>query len=397
MSRDNEAGMELATSDATELTGQEMRTTSCSSIHALAVGAALVVGFSAMGFAAELPSQFRPPAHTVPTNLPGVYAFTQPPAAFDPHRATDQELGAWGYPARPAATEDQTKWARWEHEVNPAVRRVVPELRPRPGRYHRPARELRLDMVQSVAKATAATASNWSGFALIHKSGAEPYALVEAAWTVPTVKQAPGQCSGEWDNSSQWVGIDGAANSKLVQAGSDTNVFCDIGDSVTEYYPWIEWLPAPEMVLYANASTGELLPFAPGDFLFVRVTATNWKSGVSSSGTLQFVDVTQAWSISVAFTASSLGGSDVVGESAEWIVERPMINGSYATLPDYVADPWMFTTTQDLGSLVHYPGEPGNATAYQITMLDDNGEAQSYVDMVGPNALWFFPEGSATK
>jgi hypothetical protein len=360
-------------------------------------GAALVFGFSAMAFAAEQPWQSQAALHTVPTNLPGVYAFTQPPASFDPHRAADLELVAWGYPARPAATDSPTKWARWEQEVNLAEPRVVPELRRRSGSYHRPIESLSLDTIQAAAKATAVTASNWSGFALVPNSGAQPYALVEAAWTVPTVKQAPGTCSGGWDYSSQWVGLGGFSDSNLLQAGSAANVFCDIGANLTEYFPWIEWLPEAELIIYADASTGQLLPFAPGDYLIVAVTATNWSGGVSTSGTLSFRDVTQAWSVSLTFTASALGGSKVTGKSAEWIVERTEVNGAFATLPDYVTDPWWSTNTRDLGSVFHYPGEPGNATAYQITMLGDNGANESFVNLVGPNAMWFFPEGSATK
>jgi len=88
---------------------------------------------------------------------------------------------------------------------------------------------------------------------------------------------------------------------------------------------------------------------------------------------------------------------EVTGKSAEWIVERTEVNGSLATLPDYIANPWWSTQAQDLGTALHYPGSPGNATAYQITMLDNNRADVSFVDLFGTNALWFFPEGSATK
>jgi hypothetical protein len=375
-----------------------VKSNSSRSISELAAGAVLALGLNAAAFAAQPTVQSQGPAHTVPTNVPGIYAYTQPPASFDPHRATDQELVAWGYPARPAAAADAAAWARWEQLVNPAVQRLIPELRQRPGVYHRPVRGLRRDTLQSNVNAPdASTSSNWSGFALVPNSGQQPYAQVEAAWTVPTVKQAPHTCSGGWDYSSQWVGLGGFADSYLLQAGSAANVFCDIGNNVAEYFPWIEWLPAAETVLYANAATSQLFPFAPGDYLIVTVTATNFSGGVSTSGTLLFQDVTQAWSVSLSFTASSLGGSEVTGQSAEWIVERTEVDGSFATLPDYVANPWWFTRTKDLGAVLHYPGEPGAATSNQITMVDNSSADVSFVNLVGVDALWFFPEGSATQ
>jgi hypothetical protein len=185
----------------------------------------------------------------------------------------------------------------------------------------------------------------------------------------------------------------------LLQAGSAADVFCDIGNNIAEYFPWIEWLPASELVLYKNATTATLYPFAAGDYVVVTVWAptTTWSGGVSTTCNLTFADITQGWTISLATTAAALGGSQVTGQSAEWIVERTEVDGSLATLPDYVADPWWYTRAEDLGSVFHYTGSPGTATAYNITMVDNSEAAESFVDLFGKDALWFFPEGSAVK
>ncbi len=37
-----------------------------------------------------------PSPHAVKTNLPGVYAFTQPPADFNARTASQEELASWG-------------------------------------------------------------------------------------------------------------------------------------------------------------------------------------------------------------------------------------------------------------------------------------------------------------
>ena len=339
-----------------------------------------------------------PPPHTVPTNIPGFFAYTQPPATFNVRTASAAELASWGYPARPDVSKDTEAYAHWLEIVNPAMKRVIPDLVRHEGFYHRPAAELKISSPAAGTNAPiTASSGNWSGLALIPNSGSQPYQLVTGRWIIPTVKQAPGTCSGGWDYSSQWVGLGGFNDAFLLQAGSAANVFCDIGNNVAEYFPWIEWLPQSELVLYKNAATETLFPFAPGDYVIVTVTATNFSSGVSTSGTLSYQDVTQAWTTSLAFTAASLGGSEVTGQSAEWIVERSEVGGALATLPDYIADPWWFARTEDLGSVFHYPGAPGTATAFNITMLDDSNAPVSFVNLFGQNSLWFFPEGSATK
>lgn len=349
--------------------------------------------------AGRAPIDERPMQHVVPTNFPGVYAFTQPPADFNPMTASRDELEAWGYPPRPSAQEGSAGLARWAEEVNTTSRlqRVVPDLVKKEGVYHRPLQNFRPKTSTNGAKSITGTSSNWSGYALVPGTGAQPFYEVDGHWTVPTVTQAPGTCNGGWDYSSHWVGIGGFNDAYLLQAGSAANVFCDIGSNLAEYFPWIEWLPQSELVLYKNASTGTLFPFAPGDYLVVHIVATNFSGGVSTTGSLYFSDVTQGWTTSLTFTAAQLGGSQVTGMSAEWIVERTEVNGSLATLPDYFANPWWYTRALDLGTVTHYAGSPGTSTVYNITMLDNSSSPVSYVDLFGSQALWFFPEGSAVK
>jgi len=332
---------------------------------------------------------------SVPTNLPGVRAFAQPPAGFNPLTASAAELESWGYPPRPGPQEGPNALARWSEAVSPSLTRVIPQLAKTPGVYHRPAAGLKIGATNG--KSTAATSENWSGYALTPGNGAQPFSYVEGRWTVPTVKQAPGTCSGGWDYSSQWVGIGGFADGYLLQAGSAANVFCDIGNNVPEYFPWLEWLPQSELVIYENASKSITYPFAPGDYLIVIVWATNFSSGASTTGNLLFEDKTQGWGVSLSFSAASVGGSQVTGQSAEWIVERTDVGGQFATLPDYTADPWWDALAKDLGSTFHYPGAPATSAVYDITMLDNSNNPVSFVDLVGPAALWFFPEGSALK
>jgi hypothetical protein len=362
----------------------------------LIAAASLAAGFAAAAPAASADAQ-PPSPQAVKTNIPGVYAYTQPPPGFNPMTASNAALKAWGYPARPTVTEGAEALARWADEVNPALRRVVPELLPRKGVFHRPAIGLKIAAPRTTNGPIASFSSNWSGMALVPMSGGQPFNSVSGRWIVPTVQQAPNTCSGGWDYSSQWVGIGGFADADLVQAGSAANVFCEAGTNIPEYLPWIEWLPNSEIVLYQNAATKTPYPFNAGDYVIVTVTATNFSGGVSTSGTLYYANVTKGWIASLTFTAASLGGSQATGESAEWIVERTEVGGQLAVLPDYTADPWWNATATDLSNVVYNANTAGMATAYKITMHGDKTTNVSYVRQFGANVLWFFTEGSAVQ
>lgn len=362
----------------------DLRNANLVNLKVLRVLARVVVGALGLLMFSPLAHAQAPSPFAVETNIHGVYAYTQPPAGFNPLTASAAELELYGYPPRPAATESAKAFARWAMIVNPALKRVVPQLL-QTNIYHRPASNV---LIQNSKKSTS---TNWSGYALLHKKPA--FSSVAGAWIVPSVQQAFGTCSGGTDYSSQWVGIDGFENTYLLQAGSDADASCTGGTTTTTYYPWIEWLPEVEIEL--TQQNGNPLPFAPGDYLTVVVTATNWSGGESTNGALLYTDVTQNWQISASFTAADLGGSFVVGQSAEWIVESPEVGEAIANLANYVADPWFDASVTDIKNKTYLPGSPKGATSYAITMLNGGGSPISFVDLFGTDTLWFFDEGSA--
>lgn len=355
----------------------------------------VVIGVAASILSFSISGNAQPLSHAVPTNLPGIYAITQPPSSFDPLTASPTELQSWGYPPRPSASEGPEAMSQWTEAVSPSLKRVIPQLKKIVGVYHRPVTGLKIIAMND--KSANATSYNWSGYALTPAAGAKSFYQVEGRWIVPTVKQPRGTCSNAWDYSSQWVGIGGFSDAYLLQAGSEADVYCDAGTTGTFYVPWLEWLPNSELEIYQNAAQSIPYPFQPGDYLIVYVSATNFSGGVSTTGTLVFDDITQGWSVSLSFSAASVGGSQVTGQSAEWIVERTTVNGQLATLPDYFADPWWAAEAWDLGTANHEPGTPGTSTAYAITMLDNSKNPVSSAKLFARYALWFFPEGSAVK
>jgi hypothetical protein len=332
----------------------------------------------------------------VETNIPGVFAYTQPPAGFNPLTASAAELQMYGYPPSPGPNASAQDLAKWQAAVNPALKRVVFNLS-QTNRYHRPASGLK------ITNSTYATSQDWSGYAVsnstpfpwIFKPGY--FYLAGGSWIVPSVQQAFCTCSGGLDFASQWVGIDGFNDPLLFQAGSIEAADCVPGSQPEQsalYLPFIEWLPGDQVVIYGpNNCT---LPFYPGDYIIVYVWATNWSNGQSSTGNLFFVDITQHWLVAATFDASSIGGSCVVGHSAEWIVERPYVNNALTTLANYIADPWYSATAKISTTFWDIrPGDSLGLPSYNITMLDNNNKPISFVQLFGSDVMWFFDEGSA--
>ena len=133
---------------------------------------------------------------------------------------------------------------------------------------------------------------NWSGYDVT----GGPFTAVAGTFNVPTVPVT----SNDTD-TSEWVGIDGASDANLIQAG--------VGETVhggTEYvYGWWEILPAPATVIPA-------LVINPNDQVtvaIVRQADGNWL--------IQIQDLTdqQSWHNTVAYSGPL--------SSAEWIVEAP--------------------------------------------------------------------------
>ena len=89
-------------------------------------------------------------------------------------------------------------------------------------------------------------------------------------------------------------------------------------------------------------------------------------------------------------------GTKPVGNSAEWVVERPLlVTGSgnfFATLTNYISDYFSgcSATLNDLRTLY----TPTSGSAVLVTMLDNNLLPISYPTVLGTNAIQFQNEGS---
>ena len=162
------------------------------------------------------------------------------------------------------------------------------------------------------------SASNWSGYA---ETG--HFTSIAGSWTVPRVKPGVANARSEWF-SATWVGIDGFNDTDLIQTGTEQD---DIGGSAS-YSAWWEILPRAETTIPD--------PVSPGDTMAASITQTpvivvkrKRIKVISDQWSIRLVDVTQGWNFS---TTQVYKGP---GDSAELIVEAPLVGRSLSTLADY--------------------------------------------------------------
>jgi hypothetical protein len=328
-------------------------------------------------------------ANAVPTNLPGVTTSILPPQGFDALHASDEELATYGFPPRPDADAQPKANAAWQKAMSSSRHRLTPQLE-LTNIFHGPAKGANVKKagVNSTAVSntgvsnTNTTSNNWSGS--VSLTGATSYNkyssayYVVAEYVVPVARQAYGACTGSWDYSSSWIGIDGWYSGDVLQAGTESDALCWVFGNSTYYSAWYEWYPNGSVRI-------NNLTISPGDDIFVEVWNTS-----STQGYVYMVNYTTDQTVSLGFNAPQ--GTQLVGDSAEWIVERPSVNNSLATLTNYISDYFSESYAYTWGGTLHYPGE---SAALQVWMLDNNGNSISYPYTMGPYGIWFQDEGSA--
>jgi Peptidase A4 family len=309
------------------------------------------------------------------TNLAGATTAIAPPEYFDPLVATPEELATYGFPPRPDAGAEPKAYATWKKAMVASKTRITPHLE-QTNLFHGPRRE------PVKTSESTGTSSNWSG--AVDFSGATSYNssstfyYIIADYVVPVATQAYGVCTGSWDYSSSWVGIDGDGSGDVLQAGSESDAYCNGSNKSTYYSAWYEWYPYGE-VRISN------LPVSPGDDIFVEVWHTS-----STQGYAYMVNYnTNQW-VDIGFRAPA--GTSLIGNSAEWVVERPGISTGLATLTNYISDYFSDAYAYTENYTQYTPGSYG---ALLLTMTDNNGYRISYPTLLGATGIWFQDEGSA--
>jgi hypothetical protein len=292
-------------------------------------------------------------------------------------------LDRFGFPPRPDPQRAPEAYRSWSDAVRD-IRRIAPVLQP-VAIHHGPMRDA------VVRNATAATSSNWSGYVApvpAYSYGNWSATAIFGDWVVPVAQPAFNACPGHAKYSdvysSTWVGIDGSGSNDVLQAGTESDAVCSRGEVGPYQGVWYEWYPYDE-VRVTNLAVG------PGTDMYVHVWATS-----ATRGHAYFADKTTKQSVAVMFEAPPF--TQLVGNSVEWVVERPSVDGQLATLTNYVQEYFANASATTANGQTYFPGlgEPvGQPPALQIEMLDNDNKVISVPSLLGQTGIWFTDQGSA--
>jgi hypothetical protein len=306
-------------------------------------------------------------ANEFATNVPGVTTFPAPPEGFGPLTASDEQLADFGFPPRPDPAALPKQYASWAKAILASRRRIVPTLE-QTSIFHGPAR-LREEAESSGASTL--RSYNWSGYVDLNgatRFGSTSFSAIATELVVPTASEAFGVCSGSGDYGSSWAGMDGAFSNDVLQAGIEFDAYCFDGVTATLYAAWFEWYPSAEIRI-AN------FPIAPGDDYYIAVWNTS-----ATQGYAYLVNENADEAVTISFNPPS--GTKFIGNSAEWITERPEANGTPTTLTNYIAEPFW-----DAYGVTHENRvfDPGSSEA--MVMFDNNNIEISYPTLLGDSAF----------
>jgi hypothetical protein len=289
--------------------------------------------------------------------LPGgvaVRTFSPAPDGFDPLQATEKELLAYGYPSRP---QEPALLERWERVLGGSVQLIQPTFGRLP--YQRQRRRQPWRGVDAEAVHGTEFTEIWSG-AVVYAPEGDTCGWVEGEWTVPNAFPPKHAASGTWYSVSTWIGLDGIHGGDVLQAGCDSTAMTSAGKVHRQLNPWWEWYPA-DTVAITN------LPVVPGDTLDCLICVD---AGSATAATIFMLNVTSG--VAASFRATAPEGTALVGDCAEWVVERLKINSSTPQLARY-GD--VYFAAASAGTVA---GAVVNAGAANVITMTDTGDVTGH-------------------
>ena len=195
-----------------------------------------------------------------------------------------------------------------------------------------------------VNEPTSLRVSQWSGY-MVASDVQNQSAIVisiSASWTVPEVKPSENNTF-----SGAWVGIGGYGEDTLIQTGTEQEYI----NGRSAYYAWYELLP-DHLIRIPS------LHVRSGDLITASVSPV---SENASTWSIEINDVTRGEQFKkVVVYNSSM-------RSAEWIVERPKVNGTISTLANF----GNVTFTECKATINGVTGTVGNFSYTKLVMHED--------------------------
>ncbi|MGA9528162.1 MAG: hypothetical protein WBS24_08610 [Terriglobales bacterium] len=330
----------------------------------------------------------RASAATIPTNIPGIRSYAEPPKGFNPVTATDEDLATYGFPARPDKEAHPAQYVQWERAMRLARIHRNGELKALPGGGLKiPSGSAPLpEAIQpetggpkDIQTNNASGAVVTSGQKTFNKNSIED---VICEIIVPTAEFPSNTraCSGEGYIAISSVGIDGFVFDTGNGYGFDPQLEAGIYEQVScsgdlYYFAVAGWQGGYSVAFNVN----------PGDVLY----AAAYTFGGSNSGAF-LEDITSG-----VYGSYSITTSGIVGHTANWMVERicctdnepsALANTTNIAIGDGFAE-------SEAGKFF-YPGSQASTTEV-LNMTDDAGDqtieqvTQGSTGFQGQSGLWF--------
>jgi hypothetical protein len=340
----------------------------------------------------------RASAANIPTNIPGIHTYAEPPTGFNPLAASEAELATYGFPPRPNKGTNPDDYTMWERAMSAAKIRWHGELKPLLGSGHGMS-QAGSSPGPEAAQAQASgpqqiSTNNASGVVLTNSqkawSNTNSFSNVVAEVTVAKAQLpfANTSCTSSNYEEFSYVGIDGFVFDTgngygfdpMLQAGVYADVNCPTGAS---YYAVI----GVETDLVAEFRVN------PGDVVYEQIIVNGGTSTVS----VVLLDITANVYGSYSFSVSGIAGT-----TADFIVGRPCCLGNVNyPLPNTTEITFNGGMAETGNSTVFYPGSQASSTEI-LTMTDDLGDqnievlsGQGSSGYQGQHSLWFTTTGCA--
>lgn len=295
-------------------------------------------------FSSAATADVPPPSAEIRKLRPG--SFVRPALSNDEAlNLSTEELVRRNYPIRPDPTKEPAAFDAWLKAVTIPSGLVFPRAIANPEITHGPA-----------------TSFNWSGFALTSPG---PFSAVTGTWAVPNAWGPPFLgCNPTQTYSALWIGLDGMVTKDLVQAGTEQDSVCVFSGTLPPFFPihfdtyyvWTEYLPLQPTEQRSMTITAVW----PGDHIAVQIMMVDVCCGgpgipplitpAANGNHVNFNihDYTQNEEAIIDLcTADGLPSNgrfyacptptpaQVPGYTAEWIMERPYVNGVLTQLANY--------------------------------------------------------------
>jgi Peptidase A4 family len=370
-----------------------------SKLAALVIMASLLLTLTRMAMAeSDAVRAIYLSAANMPTNLAGIYTYTDPPKAFNPLTASDAELATYGFPQRPDKNLDPDHYALWERAMKAAKIRWRGELKPMPRMNHAgtPVDSLsakQLEQAQAQAQSGPSQPSNVDAAGVVLNNKLKMWSATKSfndIWTVISVPvaQLPFDnstgCTAEAYFAFSYAGIDGKPftynGTPEFDGGEQAGVWDYVNcPGTVNYYAFIGWSGNDEAVFALN----------PGDLFYTEIHAF----GGCNDGSAFVEDLTTLTYNSYAIPNPC--GVSQTGHSAEWVVDR-----AGWPLPNTISIFFDGGAVATGAGTRFYPGSQATTTQV-LTMTDDAGDqpievvSQGSSGYEGQHALFFQTTGCA--